>query len=105
MGTPGAWTTDDPTDDFYYSLNTLGPHHWFIVMDMDCDQTQVRDNFIMSQGDVIILSREAGLSSTQSTASGARRGRRPSVRGSALERWGAAPPSHPLTTLPGEKSG
>merc|ERR1712123_91200 len=40
MGTPGAWTTNDPTDDFYYSLNTFGPHYWFIVMDMDCDQTQ-----------------------------------------------------------------
>ena len=40
MGTPGAWTTNDPTDDFYYSLNSFGPHHWFIVMDMDCDQTQ-----------------------------------------------------------------
>ena len=43
MGTPGAWTTDDATDDFYYSLNTMGPHYWFIVMDMNCDQTQVRD--------------------------------------------------------------
>ena len=40
MGTPGAWTTNDPTDDFYYSLNSFGPHYWFIVMDMDCDQTQ-----------------------------------------------------------------
>ena len=43
MGTPGAWTTDDATDDFYYSLNTMGPHYWFIVMDMNCDQTQVRN--------------------------------------------------------------
>ena len=47
MGTPGAWTTDDATDDFYYSLNTMGPHHWFIVMDMNCDQTQVRDASIL----------------------------------------------------------
>jgi hypothetical protein len=41
MGTPGAWSTNDPTDDYYYALNTFGPHYWFIVMDMDCSQTQV----------------------------------------------------------------
>lgn len=40
MGTPGAWTTNDPTDDFHYSLNTFGAHYWFFVMDMDCDQTK-----------------------------------------------------------------
>ena len=41
MGTPGAWSTNDPTDDYYYVLNTFGPHYWFIVVDMDCSQTQV----------------------------------------------------------------
>ena len=40
MGTPGAWTTDDPTNDYYYALNNWGDHYWFIVMDMDCSQTQ-----------------------------------------------------------------
>ena len=33
-------TTSDPTNDFYYELNTWGDHYWFLVMDMDCDQTQ-----------------------------------------------------------------
>ena len=36
MGTPGAWTTNDPTDDFYYSLNTLGPHYWFVTSHLKC---------------------------------------------------------------------
>ena len=35
-----ARTTSDPTNDFYYELNTWGDHYWFLVMDMDCDQTQ-----------------------------------------------------------------
>ena len=33
-------TTSDPTNDFYYELNTWGDHYWFLVMDMDCGQTQ-----------------------------------------------------------------
>ena len=33
-------TTSDPTNDFYYELNTWGDHYWFLVMDMDCAQTQ-----------------------------------------------------------------
>ena len=41
MGTPAAWTTNKPTDDYYYELNTWGDHYWFVVMDMDCSQTQV----------------------------------------------------------------
>ncbi|TRY76789.1 hypothetical protein TCAL_12427 [Tigriopus californicus] len=40
FGTPGAWTTDDATDDFYYELNTFGPHYWIIDMNMDCSQTE-----------------------------------------------------------------
>eukprot|EP00095_Tigriopus_kingsejongensis_P004644 maker-scaffold29_size597861-snap-gene-1.15 protein:Tk04644 transcript:maker-scaffold29_size597861-snap-gene-1.15-mRNA-1 annotation:"alpha-amylase 1" len=40
FGTPGAWTTDDATDDFYYELNTFGPHHWIIDLNMDCSQTE-----------------------------------------------------------------
>jgi hypothetical protein len=48
MGTPGAWSTNDPTDDYYYALNTFGPHYWFFVMEMDCGQTQVH-RFITSR--------------------------------------------------------
>ena len=24
----------------YYSLNVWGPHHWVVLVDMDCSQTQ-----------------------------------------------------------------
>ena len=44
MGTPAAWTTNKKTGEsgpYYYELNAWGPNYWFIVMDMDCDQTQV----------------------------------------------------------------
>jgi len=43
MGTPAAWTTNKKTGEsgpYYYELNAWGPNYWFIVMDMDCDQTQ-----------------------------------------------------------------
>ena len=41
MGTPGAWTTNDETNTHYYAPNTFGEHYWFVVMEMDCSQTQV----------------------------------------------------------------
>ena len=47
MGTPAAWTTNKKTGEsgpYYYELNAWGPNYWFIVMDMDCDQTQVISN-------------------------------------------------------------
>ena len=28
MGTPAAWTTDDPLKPAFYSINVWGPHHW-----------------------------------------------------------------------------
>jgi len=40
MGSPAAWTTDDPLKPAYYSINTWGPHHWVFLVDMDCSQTQ-----------------------------------------------------------------
>jgi hypothetical protein len=48
MGTPGAWSTNDPTDDYYYALNTFGPHYWFFVMEMDCSQTQVQVQYFQA---------------------------------------------------------
>jgi len=40
MGTPAAWTTNVVGKPAYYSLNVWGPHHWVVLVDMDCSQTQ-----------------------------------------------------------------
>ena len=40
MGTPLAWTSDSPENDFYNPLNPgLGDHTWLLDVDMDCSQT------------------------------------------------------------------
>ena len=40
LGTPLAWTSDNPENDFYNSLNPgLGDHTWLLDVDMDCSQT------------------------------------------------------------------
>ena len=39
-GTPAAWTTNVVGKPAYYSLNVWGPHHWVVLVDMDCSQTQ-----------------------------------------------------------------
>ena len=39
MGTPAAWTTNKAGEPAYYSLNVWGPHHWVVLVDMDCSQT------------------------------------------------------------------
>jgi len=39
MGTPAAWTTNLAGEPAYYSLNVWGPHHWVVLVDMDCSQT------------------------------------------------------------------
>merc|ERR1712004_438290 len=40
IGTPAAWTTNVVGKPAYYSLNVWGPHHWVVLVDMDCSQTQ-----------------------------------------------------------------
>lgn len=41
MGTAAAWTTDDPTEEFFYELNPgLGPNYWIVDFEVDCSQTQ-----------------------------------------------------------------
>ena len=39
-GTPAAWTTNVVGKPAYYSLNVWGPHHWVVLVDMDCSLTQ-----------------------------------------------------------------
>lgn len=43
QGTPAQWTTNDPNNDYYSSLNTFGPNYWLVDVDMDCSKTE--DNF------------------------------------------------------------
>lgn len=59
MGTPLAWTTDDPENDLFNSLNQdLGDHAWMIDMDMDCSQTDASGTFQFST--IFSLGGEAG---------------------------------------------
>lgn len=49
MGTPLAWTTDDPENDLFNGLNEgLGDHAWLIDMDMDCSQADSDGTFQFS---------------------------------------------------------
>ncbi|KAI9550247.1 hypothetical protein GHT06_001534 [Daphnia sinensis] len=38
FGTPLAWTTNEPGDG-YQQLNTWGPNHWMVDLQMNCDET------------------------------------------------------------------
>ena len=39
-GTAAAFTSNDPSDKFYFELNDFGSNYWVVDMDLDCDQTQ-----------------------------------------------------------------
>ncbi|KAH9509920.1 Alpha-amylase A type-1/2 [Bulinus truncatus] len=39
QGTPGQWTSSNPSGKYYDPLNTFGDHYWIIDVEMDCSRT------------------------------------------------------------------
>ena len=106
-GTPAAWTTNVVGKPAYYSLNVWGPHHWVVLVDMDCSQTQdgwFEFTTVYSLGGAGALSHLLRKIKKKTPKKAARtvkwRSRKAHARGTLVARL----PSPPTNTLPGSST-